>query len=68
MFVDSEGKPRVPTSLERERIMGFPDNYTKYGLFDGNITEISDAQRIKTTGNAVAPYVIRYVVQHYFES
>lgn len=42
-------KPRLLTPVERERLQGFPDGWT---------AEISDAQRIKTTGNAVTVNVV----------
>ena len=50
------------TPTECERLQGFPDDWTKYGLFAGVVKEISDTQRYKTLGNAVTTNVIRDIV------
>lgn len=42
------------TLIECERLQGFPDGWTKYGM-EG---EISDSQRYKCLGNAVTTNVI----------
>lgn len=47
---------RQYTPVERERLMGFPDNYT---LCDG----LSDSQRARLTGNSMAVPVIRWIGQ-----
>jgi len=49
------------TPVECERLQGFPDNWTRYGDFDGEIKEISDTQRYKQCGNAVTVDVVREV-------
>ena len=49
------------TPVECERLQGFPDNWTRYGDFDGEIKEISDTQRYKQCGNAVTVDVVRKV-------
>jgi DNA (cytosine-5)-methyltransferase 1 len=49
------------TPLECERLQGFPDNWTKYGVIDGKTVEISDTQRYKMCGNAVTVNVIQYI-------
>ncbi|MCP9290025.1 DNA (cytosine-5-)-methyltransferase [Gracilimonas sediminicola] len=41
------------TPKECERLQGFPDDWTKFGIIDGEIIEISDTQKYKTLGNAV---------------
>lgn len=47
------------TPIECERLQGFPDNWTKYGLTkEGKQIEISDTQRYKCCGNAVTTNVI----------
>ena len=47
------------TPTECERLQGFPDSFTKYGIDkDGNKVEISDSQRYKMMGNAVTVAVI----------
>ena len=40
------------TPIECERLQGFPDNWTRYGDFDGEQRNI-DTQRYKQCGNAV---------------
>lgn len=52
------GSIRRLTPIECERLQAFPDNWTKYGLFDGKVKEISDTQRYKMMGNAVTTAVI----------
>ena len=55
-------KIRRLTPLECERLQGFPDNHTKYGIDDnGNKVEISDTQRYKMMGNAVTVNVIEAI-------
>lgn len=56
-----EKKIRRLTEIECERIQGFPDNWTKYGLFDGKKKEISMTQRYKMLGNAVTADIIEVV-------
>lgn len=46
------------TEIECERLQGFPDNWTKYGNYDGAIKEISKTQRYKMCGNAVTVDVV----------
>jgi len=51
------------TPTECERLQGFPDSWTKYGLAEDNKTiEISDNQRYKCCGNAVTTNTIRDIV------
>jgi len=54
------------TPLECERLQAFPDDWTKYGVFDGEVKEISDTQRYKCLGNAVTTSVIEYIIGKYF--
>ncbi|KKN65494.1 hypothetical protein LCGC14_0480980 [marine sediment metagenome] len=46
------------TPKECERLQGFPDDWTRWGLKDGQPVEISDTQRYKMCGNAVTTNVI----------
>ena len=41
------------TEIECERLQGYPDDWTKYGNYDGTIREIAKTQRYKMIGNAV---------------
>lgn len=50
------------TPVECERLQGFPDNWTKYGIIDGKEVKISDTQRYKCCGNAVTTNVIAAVI------
>lgn len=49
------------TEIECERLQGFPDNWTKYGNFDGETKEISKTQRYKMLGNAVTATVVQAI-------
>lgn len=52
---------RKLTPMECERVQGFPDEWTKYGVKDnGETIEISDSQRYKQLGNAVTVNVIEH--------
>lgn len=50
------------TPIECERLQGFPDNWTKYGIdINEKQIEISDTQRYKCCGNAVTTNVITVI-------
>lgn len=51
------------TPIECERLQGFPDDWTKYGM--GGVL-ISDTQRYKMCGNAVTTNVIQSVFERIF--
>lgn len=51
------------TEIECERLQGFPDNWTKYGDYDGVVKEISKTQRYKMCGNAVTVDVVKAIGQ-----
>lgn len=61
LMVNSQCGLRRLTPIECERLQGFPDNWTMWGLFDGEIKPISDAQRYKMLGNAVSVAVVKAV-------
>ena len=43
------------TPLECERLQGFPDNWSKYGINEkGEVYELSDSARYKLQGNSIA--------------
>ncbi len=52
------GMLRRLTPIECERLHGFPDDWTRWGVFDGVKKEISDSQRYKMLGNAVSVAVV----------
>jgi DNA (cytosine-5)-methyltransferase 1 len=58
---------RPLTPLERERLQGFPDNWTQWGIIDGKKIAISNHQRIRQTGNAVTVPVVQDIVSNIFE-
>ncbi len=53
-YVLNKGIIRKYTPVERERLMGFPDNYT-------NVCGLSDGQRTMLTGNSMAVPVVRWI-------
>jgi DNA (cytosine-5)-methyltransferase 1 len=53
-----DGAIRKLTPVECERLQGFPDNWTRYGIDkNGRKIEISDTQRYKCCGNAVSTVI-----------
>jgi DNA (cytosine-5)-methyltransferase 1 len=59
-----DGKIRKLMPIESERLMSFPDNWTKYGRDEkGNKVEIPDSQRYKMCGNGVVSNVIRVLIK-----
>ena len=58
---DSLTKIRRLTEVECERLQGFPDNWTQYGIYEGEIKEISKSQRYKQLGNAVTKAVVEKI-------
>jgi DNA (cytosine-5)-methyltransferase 1 len=57
----NESKIRRLTEIECERLQGFPDNWTKFGDFDGEIKEIKKTQRFKLIGNAVSTKIVKII-------
>ena len=56
---------RYLTPLECERLMGWPDFWTKYGIDEkGNVMELSDNARYNLIGNGVVPQVVREIIRH----
>lgn len=62
-----ENNIRRLTPVEYERLQGLPDDWTKYGLFDDGVKEISDTQRYKCGGNAMTVNVIEAIVSRMIE-
>lgn len=50
------------TPIECERLMGLPDGWTKYGLFNGEAKPISDTQRYKLCGNGVVVNCVEAII------
>jgi len=58
---DSKNSIRRLTEIEYERLQGFPDNWTKYGDYNGQIRQVSGTQRYKMCGNAVTVDIIELI-------
>ena len=55
---------RKLTEVECERLQGFPDDWTRWGIDNkGNKVEISSTQRYKQTGNAVTVGIVKLIGQ-----
>ena len=62
-IVSVDSKIRYLTPLECERLMGWPDRWTKYGIDEkGNNVELSDHARYNLIGNGVVPQAVRAVI------
>ena len=58
-----QDKIRRLTEIECERLQGFPDDWTKYGNYDGVVKQIPKTQRYKMCGNAVTVAVVRAIAE-----
>lgn len=47
------------TEIECERLQGYPDDWTRYGDYDGTIKELSGTQRYRLCGNAVTKQMVQ---------
>lgn len=56
-------KIRMLTEVECERLQGFPDDFTRFGNYDGKIKEIARFHRYEMLGNAVSVPVVRSVAE-----
>ena len=53
------------TPKECERLMSWPDNWTRWGIDEkGNTIEISDTQRYKMAGNGVVSNVVKWIIEN----
>lgn len=54
--------PRCLTPRECERLQGFPDDWTRWGVTaKGMLVELSDSARYRMTGNAVCAHVAEWI-------
>jgi len=51
------------TPIECERLQGFPDNHTEYGIYDNEVKKMSNTQRYKQCGNAVTVDVVQAIAE-----
>ncbi len=65
--VFTDQRIRRLTPIECERLQGLPDDWTKYGLFDGKVQEVSDTQRYKCCGNSFTVNVIESIITRMLE-
>src|SRR3990167_3174960 len=60
-----DGKVRKLMPIENERLMSFPDDWTKWGIDEKrNKLEISDSQRYKMCGNGVVSNVVKEIIKN----
>ena len=53
------------TPRECERLMSWPDDWTRWGIDEkGNTIEISDTQRYKMAGNGVVSNVVKWLIEN----
>ena len=50
--------------IECERLQTIPDNFTKHGIFDKEVKNISDTQRYKMLGNGFTVDVIAHILKN----
>ena len=62
---DGSGQPviRRLTEIECERLQGFPDDWTKWGCYDGEKKEIAKTNRYKLIGNAVTVDIVELIAK-----
>lgn len=58
---DEEKSIRRLTEIECELLQGFPQNWTKYGDYDGKIKTVPKTQRYKQCGNAVTATIVMQI-------
>jgi DNA (cytosine-5)-methyltransferase 3A len=51
------------TPLEAERLQTLPDNFTKYGIYDGAKKEVADTNRLRAIGNGWTVEVIAHILE-----
>jgi len=61
--------PRWRTPLEHERLMGLPDDWTRWGIDEkGRQIEMSDAARYHMTGNGVVAPIAEHIALNIMEA
>ena len=67
-FLHVNGKYRLITPVEAERLQDFPDNWTALKrLSDGTVTEVSDKMRMFFMGNALVTEIVRKIGEFILE-
>lgn len=49
--------------IEAERLQGFPDGWTEFGVNNGELVAVSDSARYRMLGNAVAVPVVAWIAE-----
>lgn len=49
------------TEIECERLQGYPDDWTRYGDYNGTNKELSGTQRYRLCGNAVTKTMVKLI-------
>ncbi|KXT85936.1 DNA cytosine methyltransferase [Streptococcus oralis] len=63
-FLKVNGKYRLITPVEAERLQDFPDNWTaKKKLSDGSIIDVSDKMRMFFMGNALVTEIVKEIAK-----
>lgn len=61
-FIEVNGRYRLITPIEAERLQDFPDDWTKYKLnSDGEVVEVSDRMRMFFMGNALVTGIVKRI-------
>lgn len=67
-FLHVNGRYRLITPVEAERLQDFPDNWTALKkLSDGTVTEVSDKMRMFFMGNALVTDIVRKIGEFILE-
>lgn len=56
------------TEIEFERLQGFPDNWTQFGIYDEVVKPIAQTNRYKLVGNAVTTNFPKMIAQKLIEN
>ncbi|HEM2777927.1 TPA: DNA (cytosine-5-)-methyltransferase [Streptococcus suis] len=61
-FLEVNGRYRLITPIEAERLQDFPDNWTQKKLIsDGSVVEVSDKMRMFFMGNALVTEIVKQI-------
>ncbi|HEM5583119.1 TPA: DNA (cytosine-5-)-methyltransferase [Streptococcus suis] len=61
-FLEVNGRYRLLTPIEAERLQDFPDNWTQKKLTsDGSVVEVSDKMRMFFMGNALVTEIVKQI-------
>lgn len=61
-FLEVNGRYRLITPIEAERLQDFPDDWTaKKKLSDGTIVDVSDKMRMFFMGNALVTEIVKKI-------